>query len=450
MIEHDSLKEYLTKKLSGYTPPLPDNDWPEFREKLNKRFWREKVFLNFMGLFLASVLLVLAIGNFNSFKTAFHNKLPGKNRAAYATAGKNSLLTNKTTLTQNSLQLINNVNKNNNTLNKNLKSKIISGLKQNDNYLKENKNHTAVSTEKNINLENKLLGKNYSNSGNIINNTTTEKIISNNADKTLLTRQSLISFELPAVAASVPKINDAFNINPLKSLFGRPLIIMKIVLSPSFSFQSYKINKKQQVHEYYDSIENKSQKAGLSFSEGINVEYPLTRRITITSGLVYNSCRISARYNFKNNKIPVIDSATNKIFGYITDTSHTLARTSFSSVINYQFIEVPVTVNVKAFKFKRFSFGIKAGGSLMYLLSSGGTSLNPTKLLQETVSDNQFNKTNFGVLAGASCIYNINGVFSVGIEPVWSRQLNSIYKKGEAVSVYPWEINLNFSLMMKF
>lgn len=459
MNNNDLFNEILTQKFSGYIPVLPEDDWVNFQDKLKKKLRKTKLFLNLLNLSLTSSLLILGFWNFTGFGSFYINSQLTNNKANYIENKVNPAHSNNLISTHTK-----------NILDNNFKNKSIQ--QSQNHFITSNPSLNTVITfhgaksitsdKNNIPVDKNTSYKNVTTENNVISGNEKETRvdsrvsdntgINNKSSGTIqpMKKETMLLSRINAYSLIPEKISQQVITNHFKPLFHRPLILFKLVASPSYTFGSYKTKAGSDslIHENYKEIRDKSEKGGFSLSGGLNIECYLNKRLSVTSGLIYNSFRITGKYDFTNNKIPVVDSATKKIVGYIT-INDTIG-THFKIDNKYNFIEVPVIITYRAFKFKRLSFDLKTGGNFMYLLSSDEKILNPTKLKIQDISGDHFNKTNWSLMAGLSCTYDINGIISVGFEPMWRKIVDPLFKKDEIINLYPWSVSMNISLMLKF
>ena len=430
----ERLDEFLKQKLAGYESDLPVGDLPEFKKKMFNNIRQIRRKLIFTQFILTLSLLLSVLFNFNDH--LFNSK-------------NNNLTYDKTSTLK---EQLNSNQKTNSTYQKNTSvqsAHIINKLSVDNQINSTNKTHTQLSNKvatKGIAVQTEPVNSGKSNPLKLDSaNNKKNAFLENN----LLIKAKYFYFDLMKKDYLKPQTGVISNKTSFRFLRPRHFIMLKLVFSPSYTSQTYDIDETSspKVHENYETIKDKSEKGGFGYSSGINLEYGLKRNFSVAAGLIYQSFQIINNYDFKNNKIPVIDSATRRIVGYITIKDS--LGTQYNTVVKNNYVQIPVIVTFRLLKFSNFDIHLKAGGNYIYQLSSSGKTLDPTYLKLNDVSMNQYNRSNLGLILGAGCNYTINGIYSIGIEPVWNRFLLQANNHNQLVNLHPWSMSLNLSLMLK-
>ena len=163
--------------------------------------------------------------------------------------------------------------------------------------------------------------------------------------------------------------------------------------------------------------------------------------------MFYDKFSTGGKYDFYNNKIPVIDSLTGIIKGYITvkDT----VGVHFTIKNNYNFLEIPLILNYYIPLGNKWKFNIKAGASMHYLMSSTGKTISADELLLKDVSSYSYNSINWGLILGIGCNYRLTDKISIGLEPTYKQFLSSIMSKDEMTGLKPWSVGVNVNVLIK-
>lgn len=434
MYEKDQLKEFLNQSYAGFEPDLPENDWAEFQVKFQRK--KKLLHIKWNTILLSAIALLFMFG-IGGHRYIYHRKqIITKSFSSHNSPGKviqrikpkNSPTQNLTALPFDKKAI---PEKAGHLSDKSLVQPVYSVTKEiTGSSTLPVKNQSAIKTE-NKNQEKIFIAQ----------NTVSGKIALNKFHF----RQQFLNENKSKSPATGNKLAG----NLLRPKISRPFIFIRLVASPSVTFPSYHLNNSRQseVHENYKAVRDKSEKASLSFSGGINLDFKPAGNFSVTSGVIYRSYKSSSDYKFINNRIPVVDSATRNIVGYIS--IHDTIEKNFHTESQSDYIEVPLIINYKIFRLNNLSFGLKTGGSFAYHLKSAGNMLDPTFLNQKVLNNSQFNKTNWGVLFGFNCIWDAGEFISVGLEPVLSRFGNSAYKKTEIVGSKPWSLSMNCNLIFK-
>lgn len=437
MQEKDKLKDFLNQSYTGYEPSMPENDWGEFHVKLSRKVHFIKVRKNIIIIF-AAILIVAGIYIGKQLSLQRKSYIYQPSREQTVVPGQDKLLRN--------IQSEDKIIQDGTVKQENSSLPVNSTLKGNQKTGWEN---PVIQVHQNNLTDLKAI------SAESINEQQVNRIDLEKAAKkyeplaftgTLLHPTARLLYLNDISLKFEPGSSSLIRITP--KIF-RPYFMLRLFASPGYNFPSYEVNrsKQSQVHENYTSLRNDADKGVLSFSGGLNLDFNFTGKISVTSGLVYRSVKSAGTYKFIKNRIPVVDSATRNILGYITvpDTSEQNFRIENQS----GYLEIPLVVNYKLFRFNNISFGIKGGGSFIYLLNSTGNFLDPTYLNPTPVDRSRYNKTNMGILLGLNMTYDINQWISVEIEPAWNRFAKSVFKENEIVDVRPWNLSVKGGIVLK-
>lgn len=251
-----------------------------------------------------------------------------------------------------------------------------------------------------------------------------------------------------SIPIKIQKADSLINpINKAEKASNTTKIACKIVFSPDYTYRKFQTNDAPKIHEDYSLLRNKSEKSAISFSLGVNLEFFVSKNLSITSGLLLDRFSTAGKYNFYNNKIPVIDSISRTIKGYIT-VNDTIGV--YSQIKNsYTFLELPLILNYYVPLNKKWTFNIKAGGSMFYFLNSSGKTISADELVLKDVSSYSYNSINWGLILGLGCYYRVSDKLNLGFEPTYKQFLGSLMKKDELTGLKPWSVGINVNAQIK-
>ncbi|MGZ5283894.1 MAG: outer membrane beta-barrel protein [Bacteroidia bacterium] len=133
--------------------------------------------------------------------------------------------------------------------------------------------------------------------------------------------------------------------------------------SPMFSGRSISMNagKTEQTHKNYFDLRNSQEKPSTGYNAGIFAQYNIWKNLAVQSGIEYQQQREKASYKFYNNEIPVIDSASGNILGYIEFEDTT--GTNYTHQNTYSYASIPLLIGYEIPLSNKWSFGLQAGGN---------------------------------------------------------------------------------------
>lgn len=145
-------------------------------------------------------------------------------------------------------------------------------------------------------------------------------------------------------------------------------------VAPTLSNEKTTVNgiDNRKVHESFASIANNSQSKLFTINTGINLQLKPFSFLKLGTGLNYFSSGNSYNYAYKINRIPVIDSATQNILGYITKPDSTSTSVKENGSHSVRYLDIPLNLNFTLLKNKRYTFGIESALSMQLFLKEKG------------------------------------------------------------------------------
>ena len=440
MSRSDQIVDNWKQKFGNFEVQLPGGDWDEFKAKLDKKtkkrvFVRRYIytFLSICLLTIISLSTVLILQNKTNTKRVQQQSIHEKQQKKVPTDQKHE----ETAISN---------------------SKAVKPVFT----VTKNKNNTLSTTTKPNQTTHEFVQPNNKSSINAgIDAISTSKKDEQVTDKSLEQIPELkkqiksdtinLSFKVEK-ADSVPiKILKADSlINPLnkaEKASNTTKIACKIVFSPDYTNRKFETNDAPKIHEDYSLMKNESEKSAISFSLGVNLEFFVSKTLSITSGLQLDRFSTAGKYNFYNNKIPVIDSISGIIKGYITINDTIGIHSQIKN--SYSFLELPLILNYYVPLNKKWTFNIKAGGSMFYFLNSSGKTISAAELVLKDVSSYSYNSINWGLILGLGCYYRVSDKLNLGFEPTYKQFLGSLMKKDELTGLKPWSVGINVNAQIK-
>ncbi|RYD81472.1 MAG: hypothetical protein EOP53_06300 [Sphingobacteriales bacterium] len=457
----DELLQHALRDLQGETSA---DDWAEIQRRLQKR-QKDKPWFWFIrsasGIGVIAILLLVSAGiSYNNFykpETTHHFTNSVENKKNLAAKIENEIITNSAKSTkiiaqENELNISGEGNVSHENLKQNSSKKFIprgdekiAVNQKHDFFAERNKKQNQTENRNNYTVENQLSGNNKANklvenisSSSIENqlveaensiNDTTKKPDSNN---TILTEiKNAAGKKLPKIPGANIDSKFSFGIKFIPNSGGRNL--------------EFNPEKLAQTHKNYFNLRNSQESGNNGLQTGIFAQYNIWKGLHVQSGIEYNRQSEKAHYKFYNNNIPVVDSASREILGYI-EIDDTIG-TSYSGKNTYSYASIPVNIGYEFPLGGKLSFGLQAGGSAMFLLQATGKTLAADNLTLTEISN--LRKTNFNIHFSPAIYYRFQKCFSIGLEANYSQLLNPVQNIDATIQTKPWNIgagiNLRFS-----
>jgi hypothetical protein len=223
-----------------------------------------------------------------------------------------------------------------------------------------------------------------------------------------------------------------------------------VTFCPAYNLNSTSVNssKSDMVHKNYNQLSNESVKPDFGYSFGLILGYGFLN-LNLKSQVAYTTINLNGDYNYKNENIPIIDSATGKIISYIykPDSNGVVMK----SGITYNYLEIPLTLGYE-YRLNN-KWGIRADIGIYYLLQlqSKGSLIDYSNLqLTSSGNDGKYpmRKSSYGWSLGLGLVYK-SKFLDYSVEPVYKKTLSSLYTNDLPVSDYITTIGLNISVTAK-
>lgn len=164
-----------------------------------------------------------------------------------------------------------------------------------------------------------------------------------------------------------------------------------------------------------------------------------------TVGMNFTSFETRTAYNFETHEIPVFDSATNTIIGYIPK------EYEFSGVLNRKTTSIGLNIGVgKSFNFGRFSLSPEASFGLNRVLSVSGSEINGLTLGEVAINQARVNSSLFSYRFGLTAGYWITSKWGVDLNLVsgksWSNYRTQIGEHSDLGSIFGGGISFKYCL----
>ena len=194
---------------------------------------------------------------------------------------------------------------------------------------------------------------------------------------------------------------------------------LSFYLAPQFAFEKSKALSSNADYMNSDYLSNKSnfESSKLTINAGFGLNFNVFSNVSIGTGIGYYSSSNSYNYNYIINKIPIIDSANQKIMGYIKLPDSSSARVQAQGKKVSRYIELPLSMRFKLYANKKFQLGFEPSFSLQFLTQTSGQYMDMVSL--KLVNQNNMNSRNgnfqfafpLRFIAGQQTAFNISPFF---------------------------------------
>lgn len=204
-----------------------------------------------------------------------------------------------------------------------------------------------------------------------------------------------------------------------------------IIYSPEYSFRTLRATTEAKpFSDLRDNIEIPK----FGYSTGINFSYQLSSTCSFeVQALFSDKGEKTKKYDLKN---PVIVASQDKVPYLISFVNH------------YYYLDVPLKINyyliTKKIKFY-LTAGISANAFLYQKTISTIDYKDGSSETSTSVSHPDFQKINFGVLAGFGMNYNLTDKYTLKLEPVYKHSITSIVTGPVKSYLYSAGINIGFA-----
>jgi len=231
-------------------------------------------------------------------------------------------------------------------------------------------------------------------------------------------------------------------------------------LAPSYSYREMKNNTTELPSDYYNSVE----KALLTFSGGVNVNFKVSKRLSFQSGINYaqfgqSSSLLYAEANPATGSAYAVATSAGIIkpqpasIGQISngyryvDKLGNIINTNAALIQNFNYIEIPFNSKFKLIDSK-FDLNLLGGFSTNVLFSNKVffEQNNVKSYIGETEN---LNKIRYSTNLGIGMDYAISSKVNINLEPVFKYSLVPINKNPE-INNYPITFGVVSGISIKF
>ncbi|MCT4622584.1 MAG: hypothetical protein N4A46_03090 [Schleiferiaceae bacterium] len=222
---------------------------------------------------------------------------------------------------------------------------------------------------------------------------------------------------------------------------------LKVFAGPTYNMPNIQYNQETgKTHKNLDLATADALKAGWGFDAGVELSYQFNRFLKIGSGLKFRKIVTQNNYTHRENEIPVIDSASGQIVGYIpTGNLPPISGNAFANN-SFTYVGIPVSLfyehplNNKWFVYGEFV------NSFNFLLNQNSYLVNNQTLELNTSRDDNFNPLIMSYQFRVGLRYALNPKVSVAFEPAYRGHYNNLYSTDQVVWK-PQDLSFNLALI---
>ena len=197
-------------------------------------------------------------------------------------------------------------------------------------------------------------------------------------------------------------------------------------------------------------LRENTEKTEINITGGFVFGYDITKRITLSSGLILSNFKQTLNYNKELAKTPLGNYEKNLLF--YNDTIS--VGNNNSSSLNYSFTEIPFFVTYKIFENKKIELALQSGLGIGFLTGINTFIINENNIgIYEISNKNDFPNFKNTVFFSFQPQFNYNlnspGV-SVGLMPIFKTSIVSIVDNENWVKQYPYNLSVNLFLRKRF
>lgn len=172
----------------------------------------------------------------------------------------------------------------------------------------------------------------------------------------------------------------------------KPLRIKPSILGVYLSFNPATIKSyitligDSKTHKSYSNFRTQGEKMKSGLGLEFGLQFNPIKKLSIASGVIIEERIEQVNYNFKRNEIPVMDSASGEIFGYVIIPDSSADKIEYSKSNTYKYTGIPITLNYQILSFTRYRLGIILNGSYLKQTGLQGKTLNRSSLSLEDLT----------------------------------------------------------------
>ncbi|MFZ4800058.1 MAG: hypothetical protein ACOYMA_21390, partial [Bacteroidia bacterium] len=217
-----------------------------------------------------------------------------------------------------------------------------------------------------------------------------------------------------------------------------------------YSFMRYAAGNDQVNSVSNQKLREQTESTESEITGGFLVGYDLTKRFTISSGLILANFKQTMNFSKETAKNPGGNYEENMI--YFNDTI--IAGNTNSTSLKYSFTEIPLFITYKALETQKFELAFQTGLGIGFVTGINTYIINTNNIgVYEVTNKDDFPafKNTLFFSFQPQFTYNLNspGV-SVGLMPIIKTSLTNIVSDENWLKQYPYNMSMNLFLRKRF
>ncbi len=222
---------------------------------------------------------------------------------------------------------------------------------------------------------------------------------------------------------------------------------LKAFAGPSYNMPNISYTSVENyTHRDYENATNNSVKQGWGFDAGLEISYFFTPNFKLSTGVNYREIVTTNNMNYEVSDVPVIDSASGQILGYITLPNATTYSSSAQN--SFVYVGVPVSLFKEIPLRGRFSLTGEFVNTFSFLLNENSLEINPTTLQTLETESSNFNPVLVNYQLRLGVRYRVNQNLLFALEPAYRGSYNNIYKS-DYITWKPRDFTLNAAIIIQ-
>lgn len=216
-----------------------------------------------------------------------------------------------------------------------------------------------------------------------------------------------------------------------------------------FSYMRYAAGNDQANSVTNQKLREQTESTESEITGGFLVGYDLTKRFTISTGLIVANFKQTMNFSKETAKNPIVNYEENMIY-----FDSIIEGNTNSTSLKYSFTEVPIFITYKALETQKFELAFQTGLGIGFVTGINTYIINTNNIgVYEVTNKDDFPafKNTLFFSFQPQFTYNLNspGV-SVGLMPIIKTSITNIVNDENWLKQYPYNMSMNLFLRKRF
>ena len=185
-------------------------------------------------------------------------------------------------------------------------------------------------------------------------------------------------------------------------------------------------------HKDLMTVSENGVESGFGYDAGVEVSYFIAPHFKVSSGIGLRTFTTQNALNYEVSDIPVIDSATGQILGYLPTGQP--ANYQDDATNSYTYFSVPISLFYEHRLSNRWSVTGEFVNTAQFLIQQSSQTINTKDLSIQATENDLFNRVIFSYQIRAGLRYYLNEKTAMSLEPAYRGHYNNIYNS----SIIDW------------